>query len=142
MKPIIKNILAIILGWIVGSIVNMGLVNLGHKIFPLEGINSNNMEALASVMPTLTYEYFIFPFLAHALGTLTGAATASMIAATQKMKFAMAIGLLFLLGGIFVNYLIPGPIWFTLTDLALAYIPMAWLGGKIGVKFGLKNQIK
>lgn len=141
MKPIIRNILAIIVGWIVGSIVNMGLVNVGHAIFPLEGINSNDMEALALVMPTLSYEYFIFPLAAHALGTFIGAATASVIATTQKMKFAIGIGLLFLLGGVLVNYMLPGPLWFTITDLLLAYIPMSWLGGKIGIQFSLKNEM-
>jgi len=31
MNPIIKNILAAILGWLVGSAVNMGIVNIGYK---------------------------------------------------------------------------------------------------------------
>ena len=42
---------------------------------------------------------FVFPFLAHALGTLAGAFVAAKIAASHKMRFALAIGFLFLLGG-------------------------------------------
>lgn len=132
MNPILKNILAIITGWIVGSIVNMGMIQLGHFIFPIEGLDPNDMDGLASIMPTLSFEYFIFPFGAHALGTLAGATIAFLIAATHKMKFALAIGILFLIGGIWVNYLIPGPTWFAVSDILLAYLPMAWLGGKIG----------
>jgi hypothetical protein len=135
MNPIIRNILAIILGWASGSLVNMGLIQTGHKIYPIEGLDPNDMDALANIMPTLSYEYFIFPFLAHALGTLVGGIVAYKIAAIYKMKFALVIGVLFFIGGVLVNYLIPGPKWFAATDILVAYIPMAWIGGKIGEKW-------
>lgn len=134
MNPIIKNILAVVAGWLGGSAINMGLVQIGHKLFPVEGIDPSDMGALAAVMPTLEPEYFIFPFLAHALGTLVGATIAGLIAASHKMKFSLAIGGLFLLGGIMVNYMLPGPVWFAVVDIVIAYIPMAWLGGKIAGK--------
>ncbi len=131
MNPIIKNILAVIAGWLGGSIINMGLIQTGHMLFPIEGIDPNDMDALAAVMPTLEFEYFIFPFLAHAIGTLAGATIAGLIAANHKMKFALGIGGLFLLGGIMVNYMLPGPTWFAIADIVVAYIPMAWIGGKL-----------
>lgn len=131
MHPIIKNILAVILGWLAGSIVNMGLIQTGYILFPITGIDINDMEAYASIMPSLDVKYFIFPFLAHTLGTFIGAVVAALIAVNHKMKFALAIGVLFLLGGIAVNYMLPGPIWFTFTDILIAYLPMAWLGGLI-----------
>lgn len=135
MNPILKNILAVIVGWLAGSAVNMGLIQLGHKVLPIPNVDVNNMEALAEVMPTLGAEYFTFPFLAHALGTFVSAAVAAYIAANNKLKFALTIGVLFLLGGIAVNMMLPGPTWFTITDIALAYIPMAWLGGKLMLKW-------
>jgi len=135
MNPIIKNVLAVILGWFGGSMINMGLIQMGYQIFPIEGIDINDMDALAAVMPTLDSEYFIFPFLAHAVGTLLGATIAGLIAANHKMKFSLSIGVLFLIGGIFINYLLPGPLWFAFADILIAYIPMAWLGGKIALRF-------
>jgi len=131
MNATFKNILAVIAGWIGGSIINMGLIQIGHKLIPIAGIDPSDMDALAAAMPTLEPEYFIFPFLAHALGTLVGAVIAGMIAASYKMKFSLGIGGLFLLGGIMVNYMLPGPIWFAVVDILMAYIPMAWIGGKI-----------
>lgn len=139
MHPIFKNISAVVLGWLVGSSLNMGLIQTGLYIFPISGIDPNDMDAFAEVMPTLGFEYFIFPFLAHALGTFVGAIMASMIAESKKMKFALYIGGLFLIGGIAVNYMLAGPTWFAVADIVLAYIPMAWLGGKIGVKLALKK---
>jgi len=139
MNPILRNILAVIAGWLGGSIVNMGLIKMGHNILPITGIDPNDMNALAEVMPTLEPKYFLFPFLAHAIGTLVGAIIAGVIAVNNKMKFSLAIGGLFLLGGIAINYMLPGPTWFAATDILLAYIPMAWIGGKIALKFSKTN---
>ncbi|WP_106794684.1 hypothetical protein [Aquimarina sp. Aq78] len=139
MNSILKNILAVIAGWLGGSIINITLIQVGHKLIPIKGIDPNDMDALAAVMPTLGFEHFIFPFLAHALGTLAGATIAGLIAASHKMKFSLGIGGLFLLGGIMVNYMLPGPTWFAVADIVIAYIPMAWIGGKIAMKI-LENK--
>ena len=134
MNPIIKNILAVVAGWFVGSIINLGIIKIGHKVLPIEGVDPNDMVALAEVMPTLEPKYFIPIFLAHALGTLAGAFIAYKIAATHKMKFALGIGAFFLLGGIMMSRMLPAPTWFVATDILLAYIPMAWIGGKLAAK--------
>jgi len=136
---IIRNILAVIVGWIGGSAVNMGLIMTGHSLLPIKGIDPNDMEALAAIMPTLEAEYFIFPFLAHALGTFVGALIAGLIAVNHKMKFSISIGGIFLIGGIVMIYLIPAPTWFGALDILFAYIPMAWIGGKIALKLSNRN---
>jgi len=139
MDHIFRNIAAIIVGFIAGSALNMGLVQLGHQIFPISGVDLNDMDSLAAIMPALSYHYFIFPFLAHALGTLLGASTAAWIAKSHKMKFALSIGFLFLIGGITVNLMLPGPTWFSIIDIVIAYIPMAYIGGLIGIKKIIKK---
>lgn len=130
---VMRNILAVVAGWFVGSLVNMGLVQLGHSIFPIEGIDPNDMEAFAAIIPTLEPKYFIFPFLAHALGTFAGAGLAAAISLNRKMMLAMIVGILFLAGGIviIVNYMLPGPIWFAALDILIAYVPMAYLAAKL-----------
>ena len=130
---IVRNVLAVLIGWFIGSIVNMSLINYGYSVFPLVGIDTNDMEAIAAIMPHLDLQFFIFPFLAHALGTLVGAIIAGLIAASHIMKFSYSIGGLFLIGGVTMVYLLPSPLWFIALDLLLAYIPMAWLGGKIAL---------
>lgn len=131
MNPLVKNILGVISGWLGGSMVNMLLVQVGHQVFPMEGIDPNDMEALAAAMPSMEFKHFVFPFLAHALGTLVGATIAGFMAANHKMKMAFVVGGIFLLGGIMVNYMLPGPTWFAVADIVFAYLPMAWMGGKI-----------
>jgi len=132
MTPILKNILAIIAGFIVGGMVNMGLIMLGPSIIPPPaGVDMTTPEGLQAGAHLLTAKHYIMPFLAHALGTLAGAFFAARIAATRKSVFAMAIGIIFLLGGIAAARMIPAPTWFIAMDLLLAYLPMAWLGWKL-----------
>ena len=138
MKTIIRNILAFIIGWFIGSFVNLGLVNIGYTFFPIAGLDPNDFDALIAIMPTLEVKNFVFPFLAHALGTLVGAIVVGLLAASHKMKLSIGIGGFFLIGGIIMNFILPGPMWFEITDLILAYIPMAWIGGKLALRLTKK----
>lgn len=131
MNPILKNILAVIAGVIIGMAVNMALVYLGPMVIPPpEGADMTTPEGLNAAAHLLRPVHFIFPFLAHAGGTLVGAFAAAKIAANNKMKFALGIGAFFLIGGIAASQMIPAPTWFVVLDLVAAYIPMGWLGGK------------
>jgi len=135
MNPIIRNILAVVAGIIIGGAVNMGIILISSSIIPPpEGADITTMEGLKASMHLMQPKHFIMPFLAHALGTLVGAYIAATIAVNHKLKFALAIGGWFLLGGIVNIFMLPSPIWFTVVDLAGAYIPMAYLGGKLATK--------
>jgi hypothetical protein len=132
MNPMIRNVLAVIAGLVVGSVANMGIIAISSSIIPPpEGADVTTMDGLKASMHLFQPRHFIFPFLAHALGTLLGAIIAGMIAATHKMKFALSIGLIFMIGGIINVVMLPSPLWFTIIDLLGAYIPMGWIGGKI-----------
>ena len=132
MNPIIRNILAVIAALVIGNLVNFGLIMIGPSVIPPPpGVNVMDMENLKANMHLFEPKHFIFPFLGHALGTLAGALVVSFLAATHKMKFAIGVGVIFLLGGIVASISIPAPTWFIALDLIVAYIPMGWLGGKL-----------
>ena len=125
----------IIAGIVIGSIVNMGIINVSGSIIPLpEGADMTSMESLKASMHLFEPKHFIFPFLAHALGTLAGAFSAGIIAANNKVKIAIGIGAFFLLGGIANIFMLPSPTWFAVVDLVGAYIPMGWLGGILAAR--------
>ncbi len=69
----------------------------------------------------------MFPFLAHALGTLVGAIVAYKIAANKKKTMALIVGCIFLVFGTINVFVLPAPMWFNAVDLIFAYIPMALL---------------
>ena len=128
MKTIIRNTSALIAGGLIGMVVNMGLIITGNKLIPFaDGINPMNATMWE-------IKYFIFPFLAHAIGTLSGAFITAKFSASYHMVFAISIGIFFLLGGIAMVFILPAPVWFIGVDLFLAYIPMGWLGWKISNK--------
>ncbi len=132
MNPILRNILAVLVGLIVGSVVNMSIIEISGSIIPPpEGFDLSTEAGLKASMPFLEPKHFIFPFLAHALGTLSGALINALIAATNKLKLALLIGFVFLFGGVWMVCILPSPMWFNILDLVLAYIPCAWLGARL-----------
>lgn len=132
MSPILKNIIAVIAGFLCGSLVNGGIIMVsGSVIPPPDGADVTTMEGLKASIHLFEPKHFLMPFLAHALGTFAGAFLAAKIAANHQIKFALGIGILFLAGGITNVMLLPSPIWFSVLDLTLAYIPMAFLAGKL-----------
>ena len=132
MKPIVKNILAVIMGLVAGSAVNMGIIMIsGSVIPPPEGVDNTTVEGLKAGMHLFQPKHFLFPFLAHALGTFVGALLTALIAANRKILFVFVIGIFFLAGGIANILMLPSPLWFTIVDLVGAYLPMAFLAAKL-----------
>lgn len=131
MNPILRNVLAVIAGLIVGGVVNMALVSLGPMVIPPpEGIDMSNVESLKANSHLLGLKHFIFPWLAHALNALVGAFVCTKIAASHHKTLSLGIGGLTMIGGIATIMMIPAPMVFKVVDLA-AYLPMAWLGWKL-----------
>ena len=133
MPNVARNILAVIAGLVAGSLVNIALITLSPSLVPPPaGVDVTNAESLAAGIHLFEPKHFLMPFLAHALGTLVGALVAYLVAATYKARFAYAIGVLFLCGGIAAGFMIPAPKWFIALDLVVAYLPRAWLAPRIG----------
>ena len=135
MPNLLRNVLAVVAGLVIGSVVNMGIITLGAALIPPPaGVDVSNTESLAKGMQLFEPRHFVMPFLAHAVGTLVAALVAYFIAATHRARIAYAIGVVFLCGGIAASVMIPAPAWFIALDLLAAYLPMAWLGVRIGTR--------
>lgn len=133
MNSTTRNIIAVIVGLILGSIVNMAIITFSHEIIPLpEGIDPTNMESLKQNIHRFKPLNFLMPFLAHALGTLVGSYTAFLIAGSKKAKLALVVGGIFLILGAINALMLPAPWWFNTIDLLFAYMPMAGIATKLG----------
>jgi hypothetical protein len=133
MSPVLRNVVAVLAGFVVGSVVNMAIIMLGPSLIPPPaGVDVSDPESLRRSIHLFEPRHFVMPFLAHAAGTLAGSLVAWLMAATRKFALAMTIGVLFLFGGIAASFMIPAPAWFIALDLIVAYLPMAWLGSRIG----------
>ena len=130
---VFRNILAVVFALIVGGGVNTALVIASPLVIPPRaGVDVSDPQSLSASMHLFEPKHFVFPFLAHALGTLVGALVAFLIAASHKPVFAFVIGACFLAGGILAARMIPAPTWFVVLDLAAAYVPMAFLATLLG----------
>ena len=125
MKGILKNILVFVAGFILGSSVNMGLIITGNQLIPF----TDRVNPMDATMWEL--KYFLFPFLAHSVGTFVGAFIVARYTASYHMILSIFVGVFFLLGGISMVFIMPAPLWFIVVDLLLAYVPMGWLGWKL-----------
>ncbi|MBK7811280.1 MAG: hypothetical protein IPI50_08580 [Saprospiraceae bacterium] len=135
MNPILRNILAVIAGLVSGNILIMLIHKVSGSIIPPpDGADITTMEGLKSSMQLFEPKHFLMPFLAHALGTFLGAAVTAYLAANNHFKLAMLIGVFFLVAGIINVVMLPSPIWFSALDILVAYLPMAYLGGKLTIK--------
>lgn len=143
MHPILRSVLAIVSGMFIGSAMNMGIILISGKIIPPPlGIDNTTLEGLKASMHLFEPKHFLMPFLAHALGTLVGAFVAAFIAPKNKMRYAFVIGLIFLSGGVANIFMLPSPLWFSLTDAIGAYLPMAYLAGSLVEKRTSQEEIK
>ncbi|RAR46664.1 hypothetical protein [Flavobacterium lacus] len=135
MNTFFKNTVAVVIGIVLGSIINMALIKISVFVIPPpEGADVSTMEGLNASIHLFRPSHFIFPFLAHAVGTLFGAFLAAKLSSNHPMKLAYGIGFFFLLGGIASVFMLPAPMWFNSLDLLVAYLPMAYLGGKLAIK--------
>ena len=110
----------------------MGLIYAGIYLVPLpEGVDITTKEGLKAALPLMQFQHFLFPFLAHALGTLSGAYCVSRWTSAYQQRRAWIIGAVFSIGGLMNIIGMPSPLWFSIADLTIAYFPMAWLGIKL-----------
>jgi len=135
LKYILRLLIAVLAGSIIGATVNMSIILLQPLTIPLpEGTDVSSMDSLAKAMPNFRIKHFVMPFLAHALGTLVGAFVASIISKNPKQISALIIGGIFLMGGIDMVRQLPSPLWFNILDLVGAYFPMAIMGCFAAIK--------
>ncbi len=130
-----RGVIGVVLGSIIGGQLNMWIINHSTDFIPAPaGADVKTMEGLQKSIHLFEPKHFLMPFLAHALGTLVAAFLAGLIANRSRKRAAMIPGVLFFIGGAFAVSMLPAPLWFNITDLVLAYIPMAMLGYWISTK--------
>ena len=136
MINLLRNVLAIFIGLFLGGVVNMAIITISPRVIPPPaGVDVAKVESMQASMHLFEAKHFLFPFLAHALGAFVGALLAFVAAGSRRAVLAYTVSTLFLAGGITACFLLPAPAWFMALDLIGAYLPMAWLGTRVGRRF-------
>jgi hypothetical protein len=130
MRSTIINILSILVGVLIGGIVNMAIVmSGGFLIAPPKGVDLTTEKGLLAAMPLMEPKHFLMPFLAHAIGSFVAAYLATRFSKTKARRVPTIVAALFFIGAS-DSFQLHAPIWFSCIDLSLAYFPMAFLAYK------------
>ena len=131
---IVRNIIGVVAGVLIGSYVNRCIVELGDIFSKSAGVNITTEEGLKAGMAYMQPKHFIAPFLAHAVGTLVATFIAALIAVDRRKIITRVISLLYFVGGAYMVAILPSPTWFNRLDLIVAYFPMGILGYWLATK--------
>ena len=128
---ILRMILGIFVGLIVGNIAIMGLHYLSMIVYPLpEGTDMSDMNAIAEYVKIAPLGSLLMVMLAHIGGTFLAGLSTALV--SKKMLTVYIIGSFFTLAGIYNLYVLPHPWWFNLE--AILYLPAAVFGFNLIVK--------
>ncbi|MEM1068566.1 MAG: hypothetical protein AAGI63_06710 [Planctomycetota bacterium] len=129
-----RKILAVVLGLVVGSVVNMALVTLSSKIYPLpSGVDPSDMESFRLHIEEngLATGAWLIVLAAHAGGSLVSGLVCGLIAKKAWVSVGIGLGAFWMCGGIYMLTILPSPMWFAASDVLL-YVPAAIAGVTIG----------
>lgn len=110
---ILRNIAAVLLGLLVGGVINMVLVMANLASFPgPEGLDMNDAAAMAEYVAGLPPSAFVLPLLAHLAQATVGGWLAARVGASRPVMLALIVGVLTLIGGAINMINFPNaPIW-------------------------------
>ena len=125
-----RDIIAVLVGWIVGMASNMAFVFLNVSLYPMpDGVTFNNKEGFASYIETLPLTALLIVLVAHMSQAFFGGLVAAKISKKSRTTVAMIIGVLSLIGGYINMQSIPLPTWMWI-EMPL-YLVFAWLAAYV-----------
>lgn len=108
----VRNVGAVILGMLIGSVVNMAVVVGMTVIWPLpEGVDIANTEQMAAYVATLPAAAWLCAMLAHLLQALVGGGVAARVGRSHPVRLALVVGGLSLIGGVMNAINLSAPLW-------------------------------
>lgn len=128
----VRNIFSVVLAIGVAAIVGSAIVILGHSIIPVpEGIDTNDIDSLRSNFHLFELKHFLFPLLAHALGTFAAAYVVSRFAGSHHLFLSLGLGIIFMLASLALSFKLGHWPLIGIIDI-VQYIPVSFLGYYFG----------
>ena len=129
----LRRILAVVLGLIVGSICITVVEKIGHYLCPPPTqAAAGDMEALKVYINDAPFMALFIIILAYALAAVISGFTASKISNNEKPAAAVICGIIFLLMTIYMMVSLPTPIWFWI--LGIFVWGLVFVGHKLALK--------
>jgi len=127
----VRSIVAVLVGLVIGTVVIFGLESVGHLIYPPpEGVHGNDPEEVKKVIANMPVAVFLFVLLSWAAGNCVGGFLAAWVARRSQAVHALLIGVCFQASGIILMLTLPHPVWFWVASF-LVSLPPAYLGSRL-----------
>ena len=128
-NPLMRQILGVIAGVVVGGLIVFCVELVGHSLFPTPpGIDLSNPDDVKRLIATLPTGALVMVLVGWALGSLAGAWTANRIARTPMAGWI--VGGLFVLMTAYNFTVIPHPMWMMAVGIAIPFV-MAWVASRM-----------
>lgn len=131
----LKKIMAVIAGIIVGSICVWAVETVNHLIYPYpEGMKPGDMEGFKNYIEALPFLGKFMVIIGYALGALVSGFIATKISKDGKPTAALICGIIFLVFTIYNMTVLPTPIWFWVLGI------LVWTLVLAGYKLALNKK--
>ena len=134
MHPILRSVLAILAGALVAFILIAAIELLSGKLYPLHA-DANRPEEMGKAMARAPVGALLLVLLGWAVGTISGAWTATRTAGRSPLIHGLAVGALLLCAALANLLSFPHPVWFWIAAVAL-FLPCAYLGSTLAARRG------
>ena len=127
---ILRSILGVVVGLVLGSFLVGVLEFAGHIIFPPPpGMDPTSMESIREHLPNLPVGAFVSVLVAWTIGVFAGSLVSALIAGRASFIHAGIVGVIFLGFCVLNLVMIPHPVWFLAATIVA--VPLATLGGAL-----------
>lgn len=118
----LRLILGIVAGLLVGLVVTATVEGVGHALFPPPpGVNLTDPSSLKTVMAQIPAEAKVTVLLAWFLGILAGASTANLVAGRRALAGRLVAAIVFAFA-VWTMIAIPHPVWFVISAVIAALL--------------------
>lgn len=132
LNPVVRSILAVIVGMLVAFVVIGVIEAIGIKLYPPpRGATPTDRESLKALVASMPLAAKLCMLLAYAAGSVAGGWMAALLAPRAKRMHAMIVAALLFGAGLMNLMTIPHPAWFWVAS-SLIYWLGAWSGAQAG----------
>jgi hypothetical protein len=134
MRSVLRNIAAVVVGFIAASIVMMVVEFInGHVLYPRLGQAAAGLKDRASIQALFASApigSFIVVIIGWALGSFAGGWVTAKLSKAITTRPILILGILLTLAGFSNNLMLAPPLWFWIISL-LVFIPAAYAGARL-----------
>jgi len=130
MGPVLRSVLGVVAGVLVGGVLISGVEVISSQFYPLPAGAASDPQALASHIRSLPAGAFAWVLSAWMIGTLAGAWIAARIAGRKHLVHGVIIGTVFLAFGIANMLMLPHPAWVWVCGIVI-FMMAGYMGGRL-----------